>query len=72
MEAETMLTIRPDEMERLAGLDFSKFDDAEAQRLYAGTSPDKLRTIYDSFPDGYKLTFDGIFCYSNFKATLND
>ena len=71
MEAQIELLLRPAEMDRLAGLDFSKFDETEAKQLFTGTSNNKLETIYNGFPPEFRLNYDNISCSSHFKATIN-
>ena len=71
MEAQVELLLRSAEMDRLAELDFSKFDENEAKQLFVGTSNNKLETIYNGFPRDFRLNYDNIACSSHFKATLN-
>ena len=71
MEAEIVLVLQPTEMERLAGLDYSKFDDEEAKRQFAGTSNNKLAAIYTGFGPDFRLNYDNIMCSSHVKSTIN-
>ncbi len=58
------------EMDRLAKLDYSKFDDLEAQHFINElTCEDKLTKINDSFTKDFQLA-PNISCQSNFTVTI--
>ena len=72
MEATLSVSLNAKELERLADLDFSKFDDTEAKKLFSSqTEANKLQKIRNEFPKEYRLNLDNSSCDTNFRATIN-
>lgn len=72
MEATLSVSLNAKELERLADLDFSKFNDTEAKKLFSSqTEANKLQKIRNGFPAEYRLNLDNSSCDTNFRATIN-
>lgn len=49
------LKLKPNEFNRLAELDFTKYDRAPSQQMLNGNGENKLDTIYSKLPEEYRL-----------------
>ena len=71
IKAGFALRIRPEELERMAKLDYSKFDDTKAQEIVDSNElPDKFRHAVESFDQTFCLSQESTAVYMKFSANF--
>lgn len=72
VEAHLTLTIEAGEFDRLASLDYARFDDTRANEIMADkTAENKLPSVQESFAKEFQFTDLGTSMRVGLKATIN-
>lgn len=69
-EYSISLRLKPNEFNRLAELDFTKYDSTGSQQILEGESKNKFDTIYSKLPEEYRLSEFGTAIHANAHFTI--